>query len=69
MPETFEGYVKQRSRWATGCAQVLVCDNPLFKSGLSFGQRIDYFGAIYYFFLGLPRIVYLVAPSTGLLPP
>jgi cellulose synthase (UDP-forming) len=67
MPETFEGYVKQRSRWATGCAQVLVRDNPLWKRGLSLAQRIDYFGAVYYFFLGMPRVVYIVAPLAWLL--
>lgn len=67
MPETFEGYLKQRKRWAMGCIQVLLHDNPLFKRGLTLPQRIDYFGSIFYFFFGLPRLICLVAPLASLL--
>jgi cellulose synthase (UDP-forming) len=67
MPETFEGYLKQRKRWAMGCIQVLLRDNPLTKRGLSFAQRIDYFGSIFYFFFGLPRLICLIAPLSSLL--
>lgn len=67
MPETFEGYLKQRKRWAMGCIQVLLRDNPLTKRGLTLAQRIDYFGSIFYFFFGLPRLICLVAPLSSLL--
>jgi len=67
MPETFEGYLKQRKRWAMGCIQVLLRDNPLTKRGLTFAQRVDYFGSIFYFFFGLPRLICLVAPLSSLL--
>jgi cellulose synthase (UDP-forming) len=67
MPETFEGYLKQRKRWAMGCIQVLLRDNPLTKCGLTMSQRIDYFGSIFYFFFGLPRLICLVAPLSSLL--
>jgi len=67
MPETFDGYLKQRKRWAMGCIQVLLRDNPLTKRGLSLAQRIDYFGSIFYFFFGLPRLICLVAPLASLL--
>lgn len=67
MPETFEGYLKQRKRWAMGCIQVLLRDNPLTKRGLTFAQRIDYFGSIFYFFFGLPRLICLIAPLSSLL--
>jgi cellulose synthase (UDP-forming) len=67
MPETFEGYLKQRKRWAMGCIQVLLRDNPLTKRGLTFAQRIDYFGSIFYFFFGLPRLICLIAPLASLL--
>ena len=67
MPETFDGYLKQRKRWAMGCIQVLLQDNPLTKHGLTLAQRIDYFGSIFYFFFGLPRLICLVAPLASLL--
>lgn len=67
MPETFEGYLKQRKRWAMGCIQVLMRDNPLTKRGLTLAQRIDYFGSIFYFFFGLPRLICLIAPLASLL--
>lgn len=67
MPETFAGYLKQRTRWATGCIHVLLRDNPLFKRGLTLPQRIDYFGSIFYFFFGLPRLICLAAPLASLL--
>ena len=66
MPETFEGYTKQRARWAKGNAQVLINDNPFFKPGLSWVQRLDYYGAIHYFFFGVPRIIFLIAPLSWL---
>ncbi|MEC4890371.1 MAG: glycosyltransferase [Nitrospira sp.] len=67
MPETFEGYLKQRKRWAMGCIQVLQQDNPLTKRGLTLAQRLDYFGSIFYFFFGTPRLICLVAPLASLL--
>ncbi len=67
MPETFEGYLKQRKRWAMGCIQMLLKDNPLTKRGLSWPQRIDYFGSVFYFFFGIPRLICLLAPLASLL--
>ena len=66
MPETFEGHTRQRARWAKGSAQVLVRENLPFMRGLSLAQRIDYLGSIHYFFLGLPRIIFLLAPLSWL---
>jgi cellulose synthase (UDP-forming) len=47
--------------------QTLKVANPLFKRGLSWAQRLNYFASIYYFFHGLPRVVYLAAPLAFLL--
>ena len=67
-PESFEGYLKQRDRWAQGHAQILFTrENPLWLPGLSLAQRINYLASISYFFLGLPRIIYLAAPLFFLL--
>jgi cellulose synthase (UDP-forming) len=67
MPETFESLLRQRTRWAIGTWQMFFRSNPLTFPGLSLSQRIDYFGSIFYFLFGLPRIVCLVAPLSGLL--
>src|SRR5690349_1196230 len=66
MPETFGGYLKQRSRWAMGCVQLCWKSNPLIVRGLTLAQRMDYFGSIYYFFHGVPRVVCLGAPLFAL---
>ncbi len=67
MPETLDAYLKQRKRWAIGSIQVLLRDNPLTIRGLTLAQRIDYFGSIFYFFFGIPRVICLLAPLTMLL--
>jgi cellulose synthase (UDP-forming) len=41
--------------------------NPMTVRGLTFAQRIDYLGSVYYFFHGVPRVVCLAAPLSALL--
>jgi cellulose synthase (UDP-forming) len=65
--ETFAAHVKQRIRWARGMAQILRIDCPLFKSGLSLPQRLNYFNAMLHFFFGIPRLIMILAPLTFLL--
>lgn len=66
-PESYRGYIKQRQRWARGGIQVFLMDNPVWKRGLTLMQRINYFGSIFYFFHGWPRLVYLAVPLSYLL--
>jgi len=66
-PESYRSYLRQRQRWTRGGLQVFLLDNPLWKPGLSLMQRIHYFGSIFYFFHGWPRLVYLSAPLAYLL--
>jgi cellulose synthase (UDP-forming) len=66
-PESYRSYLKQRQRWTRGGIQVFLLDNPLWKPGLTFMQRINYFSSIFYFFHGWPRLVYLSAPLAFLL--
>jgi len=66
-PESYRSYLKQRQRWTRGGIQVFLMDNPLWKPGLTLMQRIHYFGSIFYFFHGWPRLVYLSAPLAFLL--
>jgi cellulose synthase (UDP-forming) len=60
--DSFLDYLNQRLRWGRGMFQILRYDNPLFVPGLRFAQRLCYFSGIYYFFHGLPRIIFLAAP-------
>ncbi|MEC4890674.1 MAG: glycosyltransferase [Nitrospira sp.] len=62
LPETLDGYLTQRMRWATGAIQLLFRASPLTTPGLTAAQRLDYLGAVHYFLFGLPRIICLVAP-------
>lgn len=61
--ETLSGHIGQRIRWARGMAQIFRIDNPLLGSGLSLFQRLCYANATMHFFFGLPRLVFLTAPS------
>lgn len=65
--DSFADFIKQRLRWGKGMTQILFHDNPLFVRGLSMAQRLCYFAGIWYFFHGLPRIVFLIAPLFFLL--
>jgi len=71
-PEDFGSSMKQRLRWAQGTIQVFLRDNPLFKKGLSFPQRLMYFSTMYSYFSGFFNLVLLLAPIvyffTGIAP-
>ncbi|MEM0950892.1 MAG: glycosyltransferase [Cyanobacteria bacterium P01_H01_bin.74] len=65
--ESFADVIKQRLRWARGMTQIYILENPLFVRGLSLAQRLCYFTGIWYFFHGLPRLIFMVAPLFFLL--
>ncbi|WP_210479852.1 glycosyltransferase family 2 protein [Naasia sp. SYSU D00948] len=71
-PEDLGTMLQQRLRWAQGTLQVMLRDNPLFKQGLSAGQRLMYFATMWSYLSGFVAIVYLVAPVVylcfGVLP-
>jgi cellulose synthase (UDP-forming) len=71
-PEDLGSALSQRLRWAQGTIQVLVRDNPLFKMGLTFPQRISYFTTMYSYFSGFFNLIFLLAPIvylfTGIAP-
>ena len=61
-PDTFDDFIKQRSRWAQGMLQIFVLKNPIFKKGLRWYQRLCYLNSCIFWFFGLARTVFLVAP-------
>ncbi|MFN4263395.1 MAG: UDP-forming cellulose synthase catalytic subunit [Thioalkalivibrionaceae bacterium] len=65
--ENLASHIGQRIRWARGMVQIFRTDNPLFKRGLKFGQRLCYANAMLHFMHALPRLVFLTAPLLFLL--
>lgn len=66
-PENFDSLIIQRSRWAQGMVQVLLLYNPLFARGLKISQRLCYFNACFFWFFGIARIIFYIAPAAYLL--
>ena len=71
-PQDFLAFTVQRLRWGQGAMQVLRRENPLFKPGLTFVQRINYLSSITTYFEAYQRLIYILAPSivlfTAVLP-
>lgn len=66
-PETFDDFIRQRSRWAQGMTQIMILKNPLLAKGLKLYQRLCYLNNGLYWFFGISRCVFLVAPAAFLL--
>lgn len=60
--ESLSAHIKQRMRWARGMVQIFRIDNPFFKRGLSFMQRLCYANAILHFLYGFPRFFFMTSP-------
>lgn len=65
--ESLADHIGQRIRWARGMAQIFRLDNPLFGRGLNAGQRLCYLNAMLYFFNGIPRVIFMLAPLAFLI--
>ncbi|ROQ89895.1 glycosyltransferase family 2 protein [Desulfosoma caldarium] len=61
-PETFDAFILQRSRWAQGMVQIFLLKNPLLARGLSLTQKLCYLNSCFFWFFGLARIVFFLAP-------
>ncbi|MGE0355650.1 MAG: UDP-forming cellulose synthase catalytic subunit [Burkholderiales bacterium] len=62
-PEAYSDYVVQHTRWAQGMVQIFLLHNPLFCKGLSLAQRLCYLNVCLFWFFGVARVVYFVAPA------
>jgi cellulose synthase (UDP-forming) len=71
-PEDLLSYYKQQLRWARGSLEVLFGENPLFKRGLRFAQKMQYLSSALYYFNGAIVIVDALIPvvslATGIQP-
>lgn len=69
-PDDIPGLLKQRGTWAVDTWRLFLFDNPLFKRGLKFAQRLQYLelGMFYVmssFFVPLLMLVPLASLATG----
>lgn len=66
-PETFSGFIRQRSRWAQGMWQIFFLKNPWRHKGLSFMQRLMFTN--FSLFWGFPatRLCLMFMPIIALL--
>ena len=61
-PESMEALYNQRIRWGRGVIQTIKQYNPFRMKGLSFIQKILYFNSFFYWYFGLWRLIFLLAP-------
>lgn len=66
-PETFSGFIVQRTRWAQGMVQIFLLKNPWKQPKLTIPQRLAYTSSVFFWFFPLARIVFYIAPSLYLL--
>ncbi|MGK0673792.1 MAG: UDP-forming cellulose synthase catalytic subunit [Halothiobacillaceae bacterium] len=66
-PETFSGFIVQRSRWAQGMVQIFLLKNPWTQPQMTLTQRIAYTSSVFFWFFPFARMVFFIAPSLYLL--
>lgn len=71
-PEDFLSYYKQQFRWARGSLEMIVSENPLFKKGLSWQQKLEYLASSSYYLSGAIVLLNALFPIifffTGAMP-
>jgi len=71
-PQDLQTWVVQRFKYAGGTIDIALHDNPLFKSGMSFGQKVMYTATFWSYFACLWNVIFLAAPIiylfTGIAP-
>lgn len=61
-PENLEDLYSQRIRWGRGVIQTFKAHNPLKIKGIDFKQKIMYLSALTYWYFGIWRFIYIMAP-------
>lgn len=60
--QDLDSWIKQHQRYAAGSLDIAFRDNPVFKKGLSTGQKVSYFTTIWSYFAPLWILVFLFSP-------
>src|SRR5687767_1822891 len=66
-PESYADYMLQHTRWAQGMVQIFILHDPLFVPGLTLAQRLCYFNCCLFWFFGIARVIYFIAPAAFLI--
>ncbi len=66
-PMDLRSFEAQRLRWAEGNLRTMAFINPLTARGLSLGQRLCYLASLYHWTIGIPKLVFYLAPPIMLL--
>ncbi len=61
-PMDLKSFETQRLRWAEGNLRVAGYVNPLTTPGLTVAQRISYIASLYHWTIGVPKLIYYLAP-------
>ncbi|MDH2918095.1 MAG: UDP-forming cellulose synthase catalytic subunit [Sideroxydans sp.] len=61
-PETYSGFILQRSRWGQGMLQIFMLKNPWLIPNLSLVQRLLYTNFAFYWGFALSRLAMLCSP-------
>ena len=65
--ESYADYMLQHTRWAQGMVQIFILHDPLFVPGLTLAQRLCYFNCCLFWFFGIARVIYFLAPAAFLI--
>ncbi len=66
-PTDFKSFDVQRLRWAEGNLKTMGHINPLTCGGLTLNQRINYAASLYHWTIGVPKLIFYLAPPWMLL--
>lgn len=61
-PVDLKSFETQRLRWAEGNLKVAGFVNPVTTPGLSAAQRVSYVASLYHWTIGIPKLIYYLAP-------
>jgi cellulose synthase (UDP-forming) len=60
--QDLDSWIKQHQRYAAGSLDIAFKDNPVFKKGLTLGQKICYFSTIWSYFAPFWILIFLLSP-------
>lgn len=60
--QDLDSWIKQHQRYAEGSLDIALKDNPIFKQGLSFRQKLCYFSTIWSYFAPFWILIFLISP-------